>query len=506
MLFNETGNLHFTFENTEEDGQIPLVIFDYTDLQYFKNLPNFNAFMNHTYLDDKKFLDIGDDQTDPITFDFKLFRNQQHSNRFFTKIITDDEEFDYPIQEPGQYCVYLPLYSYDGDIIHPTNYKGRVSIEEFQSISVYNDISAHISITIMFGLIIIPLSYLFPQIRTRHYDKLPPVVQQMVQLLLTNLFFNVAHFVLELIYLFIPNDYAYAFTELIFATLKDELLTKWQIYLMASIYLGIGYKNLPASKQGARKVLQLALTINIIAKAVLNYLLKETSTVQDILINNEPYQITHKSILVHRFYRNIVTFEYPESTKRLITLTSTISLATLFTIRLISYYSGIRLAWYLRKDTNLSRPMVLSLILHLVAWCSFGRQIIYQLYVRIMFGGLFDVGELLSVLGTQVENYEVMNAGLQVTEILLILFIWYPTRPYDVEKYAEEQDALAKEQKRAERRKGSIQKTESAADKKVKKVKKVNNVKNSQNINENSDPKADKIVKTEKKEVQFGET
>ncbi|CAK9437509.1 uncharacterized protein LODBEIA_P18870 [Lodderomyces beijingensis] len=475
ILVNDTSytNFKFNFANTALDKQIPLIIFNYADLQYFKNLPNLNAFLNHTYLDEKPFLKLGsekkngDGKDDEMAFDLKVFRSFEFPEHVEKRLIKEDGEFTYHVPEPGVFCVYLPLYSYDGNLIHPTNYHANMEIQEFQPISVYNDISAHITIAILFGLALLPFKYIYKLKTLRDFDKITPVVREAAQIILVYAVLNGVHVVLELTYLFIPNNFIHSFTEEYFSYFKVLLLEIWQKYVTTMIYLGLGFGNLPETQQGPRNLIQAIFVFNFITAILFRSLTKRTESAVDILINEEPFQIIHKSILVSRFYSNVVTKQYSEIMKTIIIYSTRAQFITGLLLLVATFYSGLKLILHFKSDKTLLRPILSSFLLQLVAWSTFGRHIIYQLYIRLVFAGVFDVGELLSSISTLMEYYEVRMAGSSLVELLLLAFIWYTKKAFDASTLEVEDEKTSEEsidkkaEKKAEKKSSKKTKTQS---------------------------------------------
>ncbi|KAI3406879.2 hypothetical protein KGF56_000171 [Candida oxycetoniae] len=453
ILVNETAvntNFKFNFHGTQQDDQVPMMIFNYLDLKFFKNLPNFDTFLNHTYLDEKKILEIGDDIYDDISFKLKTFRGAALPESLYTTVVTTDKELEYTASEPGVYCVYFPLYSYDGDIIHPTNYHAELQIDDFQSISVFNDISAHISEFLMFGLALVPLYYIYPVLRTKQVNKLPPVIQQLTQLLIVFVCLNVAHFVLELAYLFMPNDFLHGFSEVYFAFFKSILLEKWQKYIVALVYFGLGYVNSPV--KSSKLLLQCIFTVNIISTCVFYYATGKLSSVTDITVNGAQYQVVYKSILVPRFYKKVALNQDTDFTKLMITISGLVQVVSSFLMQLLSFYYGLKLSWKFRGSKKLSKPIISSILFHLISWSTFGRHLMYQIFIQIRAEGIFDVGELLSNMGVMLEHYEVKIVGFQLVEILILLFIWTTKTPYDA-------SGVVVEKENEKKKKGEKEKT-----------------------------------------------
>ncbi|KAI5959310.1 uncharacterized protein KGF55_005460 [Candida pseudojiufengensis] len=471
ILVNDTvyTNFHFEIENPKNQS-IPLIIFNYRNLQYFKNLPNFDVFLNHTYLDledEKQFIST-DNVSNSVGFNLKTFRNYKIPEDTFVELITDKTDLIYQVPEPGVYCIYFPLYSYDRDIIHPTAYAINLKIEEFAPISVFNDISSHISNVILFGLFILPLSYIYPDIRKRRFEKLPPVIQELCQILIVSLVLNGVHVVLELCYLFFPNDFVHSFTENYFGYFKDILLEKWQKYTVCQIYLGLGYKNSPIKTP--KVLFQSIFILNVVSTILLDYLMGPATSIIDIYINDKQFEIVKKSILVTRFYKSIfINRNYTDFIKSLITVSTTIQLVSGLIMQLISLIYGVIFVYKLKNHPSLLKPMSSSILIHLIAWSTFGKHAIYNLAIKISVTGIFDAGELLSVIGTLIEQFEIKLVGLQVIEILILWFLWSGGKSFDL--------SVLKTEEQEEKRKTIVDEKEikvsKDSKKTVKKTKKV---------------------------------
>ncbi|KAI5957214.1 hypothetical protein KGF54_000142 [Candida jiufengensis] len=478
ILVNDTVYANFEFEfNNPKNEPIPLIIFNYENLQYFKNLPNFDTFLNHTYLDvknDDKFVQINL-KDESVQFNLKMFRNLEIPEDTFTEVITTKSNLNYNIPEPGVYCVYLPLYSYDGDIIHPTAYTSTLKINEFASVSVFNDISSRISSIILYGLFLIPLSYLYPNIRKRSFEKLPPVIQELCQILIVSLLLNIAHVVLELFYLFFPNDFVHSFAENYFGYFKDILLEKWQKYVVCQIYLGLGYENSPIKTP--KILFQSFFILNLATTLILDNLLGPASSIIDIFINGQHFEIVKKSILVNGFYKTIfINKNYSDFLKSLITTSTSIQLVSGFIMQLISLVYGIKYIIRLKNHPQLLKPMTSSLLVHLIAWSTFGKHALYNIGVKISVTGIFDAGELLSVIGTLIEQFEIKLVGLQVIEIMILWYLWTTVKPYDLNALKIEEEEAAEKKNAATtsevktNKKATVNETKKVPIKKSKKV------------------------------------
>lgn len=112
--------------------------------------------------------------------------------------------------------------------------------------------------------------------------------------------------------------------------------------------------------------------------------------------------------------------------------------------------------------------MIVTIMIHLIAWTLFGKQSIYVAFVRLNIGGVFDVGELMENIGQLLENYEVKWVGLWLVEILMIWFIWSTDKPYDysVVVKAEELNKKVKGDKKEKKEKKSKDKKKVTDEKK----------------------------------------
>lgn len=496
LYANDTVHTQFEieFDLARDNETIPVLIFNYRDLIKFKNVPNFNDFLNHTYLNDQV-NDQGEglslllvDEVHKLVY-FNIQMNQVGKSLpklVWYDVVTNETSFiSYGVNEPGTYCIYMPLYSFDGNLIHPTNYKAQLSVEEFTPISVFHDIATSLNVVIMFGSTLVVLSYLYPAIRARKFDKLPPVIQQLTQLLIVYVGFTLIQFALRLIYLFVPNDFIYSFTEDYFGYFANVLLNKWQKFIISQVYFGLGYINVPESLKTIRiskLIFQLAFIVNLVAIFVLDNCINIPIPLTSILINQERYLIYKKSILVNEYYANIVINQNSDLLKYLFKYGSQTQLLCGFLMQVVRLVCGFQLAWKLRRFRKLAKPMIVTIMIHLIAWTLFGKQSVYVAFIRLNIGGVFDVGELLSNIGQLLETYEVKWMALSLVEILMIWFIWSTDKPYD---YAV---VVAEEEKKKD--KGSKKEKKDSHEKKSKDKKKV--------IDEKKTKKEDKIKDTKK--------
>ncbi|CCG24851.1 hypothetical protein CORT_0G01640 [Candida orthopsilosis Co 90-125] len=495
LYANDTVHTQFEieFDLARDNETIPVLIFNYRDLIKFKNVPNFNEFLNHTYLNDQV-NDQGEGSSlllvDEVhkSVDFNLQMNQVGKSlpkSVWYDVVTNETSFiSYGVNEPGTYCIYMPLYSFDGNLIHPTNYKAQLSVEEFTPISVFHDIATSLNIVIMFGSTLVVLSYLYPAIRARKFDKLPPVVQQLTQLLIVYVGFTLIQFALRLIYLFVPNDFIYSFTEDYFGYFANVLLNKWQKFIISQVYFGLGYINVPESLKTIRiskLIFQLAFIVNLVAIFVLDNCIDIPIPLTSILINQERYSIYKKSILVNEYYANIVINQNSDLLKYLFKYGSQTQLLCGFLMQVVRLVCGFQLAWKLRRSRKLAKPMIVTIMIHLIAWTLFGKQSVYVAFIRLNIGGVFDVGELLSNIGQLLETYEVKWMALSLVEILMIWFIWSTNKPYDyavvVEEEKKKKDKGAKKEKKDSHEKKSKDKKKAIDEKKAKKDDKIKDTK-----------------------------
>ena len=481
LYANDTKHTKFDieFELARDNETIPVLIFNYNDIVHFKNLPNFNDFLNHTYLNqqvndvDGLSLLLVDSSSKRVVFNLQMHNIGQALPKlvYYTTVNNDTSYVSYGVDKPGTYCIYMPLYTYDGNIIQPTNYRAEMSVEEFTPVSVFHDIAASLNIAIMFGTTLVLLSYLYPAIRARKFDKLPPVIQQLTQLLIVYVGFTLIQFALRLIYLFLPNDFIYKFTEDYFGYFAQVLLNKWQKFIISQVYFGLGYTNIPSTAKFikfSKLIFQWAFVINLIAIIVLDNSINVPIPLTSILIHDERYLIYKKSILVNEFYANIVINQNSDLLKYLFKYASQTQLICGFLMQLLRLVCGFHLSWKLRKFTKLAKPMIVTIMIHLIAWTLFGKQSIYVAFVRLNIGGVFDVGELMENIGQLLENYEVKWVGLWLVEILMIWFIWSTDKPYDysVVVKAEELNKKVKGDKKEKKEKKSKDKKKVTDEKK----------------------------------------
>ncbi|CAI5756680.1 unnamed protein product [Candida verbasci] len=418
ILINEPTpftQLSFNFQ-LGSNQSIPLVIFNYLDIVNFKNLPNFDQFLNHTYLDVNKFI------TKDVEFNFQTFKSKSLPEHFESTIIQESGEYNYQIFQNGTYCIYLPLYTFDETIIHPTHYYATMKIEhEFRHVDLYHKFSTNLTITILFASTLLLLSYFNPSIREFQIEKLTIVKQQLVTLLFGTFAFYFLYTINEFLTLFaIPSDKFYSLSEGTFGHAQYLIIDKWQKYTISKIYFGVAFKNFTKPR-----IFDLIFAINVISSFVSDYLIKIDST--DILVNDKPFQILKQSILVPGFYKSVLQNVETDGNKLTLEVASALQLISGILIQLITLIVGIKVYWKL-KDRKLQAPILQSLLLHLITWSTFVKHLIYHLYIKISIRGIFDVGELLGVIGSLIETYQVKVVSLNLVEILLLWFIW--TRDY----------------------------------------------------------------------------
>ncbi|KAI5967239.1 hypothetical protein KGF57_000454 [Candida theae] len=476
LLANETELTHFDleFEFDRDNETVPILIFNYRDLFHFTNLPNFNDFLNHTYLEEQiedsgqdKSLLLVDEGRKSVYFNLQVrdIARGLPKSVWYDVVTNKTTYVHYDVEEPGTYCIYMPLYTYDGELIQPTNYKASLSVEEFQPVSVYHDIASSLNIGILFGSSLLILSFLYPAIRAGKFDKLPPVVQQLSQLLAVHTAFTLIQLVLRLVYLFLPNDFIYTFTEVYFGYFANFLLRSWQKFIMSQVYFGLGYVNIPTKSLKFLKIskfiFQWAFIVGLFTEFIFDTCLDIPQPITGILYNGQPYSIYKKSILVNNLYANIVFNQSSDLFKYVFKYGSHVQLLCGLLLQASRFASGFYLAWKLRKKSNLAKPMFTTILIHLIAWTLFGRQTIYVLFIHLKFTGVFDVGEMLANMGHLIENYEVKWSALALVEILMLWFIWTAKTPREFD-IVSEFDGSAKQDKKvnhAKRAKGSKKST-----------------------------------------------
>ncbi|RCK66008.1 hypothetical protein Cantr_01803 [Candida viswanathii] len=430
--------LTLDFYDVNKD-QIPLVISEYVDLFKFRNLPNFNDFANYTYLEDKPFLKAND-KTKQVTFDLSLRKSFLIPERFYNKTITEDQTVVYKVTEPGVYCIYLPLYSYDDIRTHPLNYYVDVTVEnEALSPNVLNELSTQVNLLILFGSVVLLLTYLYPGIRTGGMSKLPPVLNKLFPFLAANLVYRLGFLGLWVFYFFYPSDSIYNYIQNYYDHVQPVLFDKWFQYVVGSVYLGTGILNLPVKP--SEFWLKLIFAASVATALVRTYALSDILHISDVFINDVPYGIVDKSILVNRAYKFTLTDFYSDTVKYALLISKQVQTGLEIAIQVLSLIYGVRIFWYLRtKNPRLSRVLLQSVLVHLIAWSYFGKYTIVMLYVNLRFSGVFDVGELLGVVGNVIEVFDLKVSALQVFEVLLLWVIWTTKKPYNVDEVEQKED------------------------------------------------------------------
>ena len=442
--------LTFDFHNVCQTT-IPLIVFQYLDFLKFKNLPNFDDFANYTYLKNKKFIKT-DQKSKLVKFDLQLVNNgvKTFPETFFNKTITQDQIVKYNVSEPGVYCIYLPMYSFDNKRTHFTPYYTFVTVEnEGMKENVLTEVSTQINSFIIVASVIFILIYVYPILRTgRRISKLSSVSNQLFQFLLTNNVYYCGYLILWAIYFVFPTDAMYYFIVNYYGSFLQVVLKYWLSYITLSVYFGSGYANLPINPP--QFLLKLYVGINILATFISFQLLKDALGVEEIIVNSESYQIIDKSILVNKKYKTMVTAYLLYWEKIVVTVLAYTKLTISALVHLVSFGYGLKLYWNLKKSNNnrVTRPLLQSIVLHLVSWRIIGRIIIANFYSDINLTGVFDVGEMLSVIGNLIELQDLKFTALRLVEVLLLWFIWSFNKPLDFKKT--KRDDKKKEKKRKE--------------------------------------------------------
>lgn len=428
------------FYNVNKE-QIPLIISEYVDTFKFKNFPNFDNFVNYTYLENKPFLKANS-KTKKLKFDLKLRKSFTFPETFYNNTIKKDGLVEYNVKKPGIYCIYLPLYSYDNVKTHPLKYISHVTIEnEPFSPNILNEISTQVNLLILFGTIVITLAYFYPIIRSNAgFSKLPPVLNQLYPFLLSNLIYRLGFLGLWVFYFFNPSDGIYNFGMNYYSHIQPVLLDKWFQYIVTSVYLGSGILDLPIKPSGIW-LLKLIFGLNVLNSLVQTHILTDVMNIGDIIINEVPYGIVDKSILVTRAYKFMLTNLYSDNERRAILIAKQLQALLDVATQVLSFAYGFRIIWYLKgKNPRISKVFLQSFLIHLIAWSYFGRYTIVSLYIHMRFSGVFDVGELLGVVGNVIEIFDLKIMALQVVDLLLLWVIWSTKKPYKVEEITHKED------------------------------------------------------------------
>lgn len=420
--------------------QIPLLISEYIDTFKFRNVPNFDDFANYTYLENKPFIKANG-ETKNVEFDLQLRKSFTFPETVYNKTITNDGLVEYNVTKPGVYCIYLPLYSYDDVKTHPLRYYTHVTVEnEALSPNVLNEISTQVNLVLMFGSFVVVVAYFYPMIRTSGgAAKLPPVLNQIFPFLVTNLVYRLVFLILWAFYFFYPSDTIYDFALNYYNHVELVLLDKWFRYIVASVYLGSGIVNLPVKPSSI--LLKFIFASTVLISLVQTHSLSDIMNIGDILINQVPYEIVDKSMLVTRAYKFILTDFYSDNSKHAVLMAKKAQAFFEITTQVLTFAYGIRIAWYLKgKNARILKVFLQSLLVHLIAWSYFGKFTIASLYVHMKFTGVFDVSELLSVVGNVIEMFDLKVRALQVVDMVLLWIIWSTKKPYNVDEVEHRDD------------------------------------------------------------------
>ena len=174
---------------------------------------------------------------------------------------------------------------------------------------------------------------------------------------------------------------------------------------------------------------------------VQTHTLSDIMNIGDILINQIPYGVVDKSMLVTRAYKFILTDFYSDNSKHAVLMAKKAQAFCDIATQVLTFAYGIRIAWYLKgKNARILKVFLQSLLVHLIAWSYFGKFTIASLYVHMKFSGVFDVSELLSVVGNVIEMFDLKVRALQVVDMVLLWIIWSTKKPYNVDEVEHRDD------------------------------------------------------------------
>ncbi|KAK6457377.1 uncharacterized protein RJT20DRAFT_1949 [Scheffersomyces xylosifermentans] len=410
------------------DHEIPLIIFNYNDLIKFKNLPNLNYFVNHTYVFENH---IVENNNGSVGFTFELRKGlDELPPSLFNTTIDEDSVIEYPIADEGVYCVYLPIYKSTGEGYLPTTqYKAKVTVNnEAVPANIFQDISTHVSLALMFGVAFVVVAFFHPAVSQRRLSQLPLITRYIIYYLLTNFAYNSIFFALELICAYFPNDPLYDFTEDWYFRLQTGVLNKFQSYIIVLVYLGYGYHKLNVNV--ISKFTVTLWLINSVSRIFTDYLLRETNTIIDIILIDEKYQVLYNTVLLAGTYKADRVAAWAPRERALTSIFTLVQILTEFLLFIIFLWNSYKIN---KKLTQLGEPglkkyITRSLFYHLFLYKIVFKQVALYLS-HLKFGGLFDVGETLQVIGHFIEMFEMKLIGFNLLEILIVWYIWGTNKP-----------------------------------------------------------------------------
>ena len=420
-------SLRFEFSGVRQPTA--LVVFQYDDIIAFRNLPNLNYFLNHSYILDKPILGF-DDETDQLGFLLISRKDFDIPESILATLVLSDKEVDYPIENDGVYCIYMPLYKYNETLVLPqAHYNARVTVKnETMPVNIYHDISTHISLSIVFGLGLVLMSLFHPAIGQGKLTQLPIVTRYIIYFFIVNFVYNSLYFILELICTYFPNDALYDFTENFYFRLQTGVIDKFQLYILILVYLGYGYAG--ADVKINTKLTTTFWLANTVSRIVTDYIYTDVNTLIDITLLEEKYLILYNSVILPGGYKKSLIRSMDPRGKGIVSTFSLIQVVSesLFYIAITYYAFKINKYWKTKGETQMKKYIYKSIIFHLFIY-KFALKYVALQISTITFGGFFDVGELLKVLGNLIEIYEMKVISLNVIEVFILWLIWGVNKP-----------------------------------------------------------------------------
>ncbi|KAK6198625.1 uncharacterized protein RJT21DRAFT_122212 [Scheffersomyces amazonensis] len=433
ILINSTSDdtsISFDFKNVKQ-FEVPLVVFEYRDIVRFRNLPNFNFFSNHSYV-----LWEGHDivklNNKSVEFELQLRKKDEPlPDSFFNTTVTDDSKFEYPVEKNGVYCTYLPLYKYGPNAYLPINYYVDIEVvNETFPINIFNDISSHVTLSIIFAVSLLFINFFHPAISRGQLTSLPIITKTVVYILIVNFIYNSIFFILEILCAYYPSDALYHFTEITYANLQRGLVDKLQVYISSLVYLGYGFSNLPVKVYLAP--VNLLFFIHVATSLFGDFVVGNISSLQDILFLQRPFTVLYNTILVSPVYRAAVLNHKSANEKTLLYFSSIGQVGSEILLFLVSLIFAIVIWFKIRKEHPKSaRRLLTSLLVHYFGYKLIIKQLLV-IAIKISFAGFFDVGEGLRVFGNLIEARLSKLVLINLVELFIIWLFWGTNNPIDV--------------------------------------------------------------------------
>ncbi|KAK6461190.1 hypothetical protein DFJ63DRAFT_220870 [Scheffersomyces coipomensis] len=444
VLINSTTpdtSLRFNFYGVK-DFTVPVVIFEYSEILYFKNVPNLNYFVNHTYIynDEWHLMKYSKSGLDFLIEPRKPDLGLPPS--YFNNTIDQNGSFQYKIPRDGVYCIYFPVYTAGPQNYLPGRYVADVIVvDETYPLNVFSDISIHVSLSILYGIVFAFISFFHPAIAKGQLSKLPIITRSIAYVLIVSFLYSSIFFILEIICAYYPTDRLYEFTEETYYNFQRGLIGKLPNYVSVLVYLGYGFSNLDFKPY--IKITTFVFVVHILASLYGDYVVGNVSSLVDISFLGDKFSILYKTVILYGNYRDAYLGFKSDLDKKVLMYSSYAQIGTEILIFIICSVHAIIIYFKLRKaHRKAANKMLISFFIHLLLYKLAVKQILVFLN-RIIFNGVFDVGESLKVFGNIIEGRDLKLYLIDLIELVLIWALWGTNRLVDVRKDTVKSDKKA---------------------------------------------------------------